>query len=244
MALLSYPKRLMHRLGNLYAREICRREFLAQEFLGINERPVEYRFVFEQLTQAFPKTVLDVGTGRTALPQLMRTCGFLVTAIDNIRDYWPSGMVNRHYHVLDDDILAPNTGGPFDFITCVSTLEHIRDHARAMRNMLSLLRPGGRLVVTFPYNEKSYVENVYALPGSIGADKYPFVTQVFSRNQLEQWTRDGGAQIVAQEYWRYFDGAYWTIGRRVVPPVRVDAGDLHQISCVALVKGAAAVRAP
>jgi SAM-dependent methyltransferase len=244
MALLSYPKRLIHRLGNRYAKEICRREFLAQEFLGINERPVEYRFVFEQLTQAFPKTVLDVGTGRTALPQLMRTCGFLVTAIDNIRDYWPSGMVNRHYHVIDDDILAPKVGGPFDFITCISTLEHIRDHGRAMRNMLSLLKPGGRLVVTFPYNEKTYVENAYALPGSIGADKYPFITQVFSRHELEQWTSDGGAQILAQEYWRYFDGTYWTIGRRVVPPVRVEAGQLHQISCVALVKGAAPDRGP
>lgn len=244
MALLSYPKRLVHRLGNRYAREICRREYLAQEFLGINERPVEYRFVFEQLTQAFPRTVLDVGTGRTALPQLMRTCGFLVTAIDNIRDYWTSGMVNRHYHVLDDDILAPKIGGPFDFITCISTLEHIRDHARAMRNMLALLRPGGRLVATFPYNEKTYVENVYALPGSIGADKYPFITQVFSRHELENWIRDGGVQIVAQEYWRYFDGAYWTIGQRVVPPVRVEAGEQHQISCVALVKGAAAKRAP
>ena len=244
MALLSHAKRLIHRLGNRYIREICRREFLAQEFLGVNERPVEYRFVFEQLTQAFPRTVLDVGTGRTALPQLIRACGFLVTAIDNIRDYWPSGMVNRHYHVLDEDILAPNIGGPFDFITCVSTLEHIRDHARAMRNMLSLLGPGGRLVVTFPYNETTYVDNVYALPGSIGADKYPFVTQVFSRRELEQWTRDGSARVVAQEYWRYFEGAYWTIGQRVVPPLRVAAGELHQISCVALVKGAAADRAP
>jgi len=244
MALLSFPKRLIHRLGNLYAKEICRREFLAQEFLGINERPVEYRFVFEQLTRAFPRTVLDVGTGRTALPQLMRTCGFLVTAIDNIKDYWPSGMVNRHYHVLDDDILEPKLRGPFDFITCISTLEHIRDHARAMRMMFSLLKPGGRLVVTFPYNETTYVENVYALPGSIGADKYPFVTQVFSRREVEQWARDNGAQVVAQEYWRYFDGAFWTIGQRVVPAARVESGDLHQISCIALVKGAAGDQTP
>lgn len=244
MALLSFPKRLIHRLGNLYAKEICRREYLAQEFLGINERPVEYRFVFEQLTQAFPRTVLDVGTGRTALPQLMRTCGFLVTAIDNIKDYWPSGMVNRHYHVLDDDILEPKVRGPFDFVTCISALEHIRDHARAMRMMFSLVRPGGRLVVTFPYNENTYVENVYALPGSIGPDKYPFVTQVFSRREVEQWTRDNDAQVVAQEYWRYFDGAFWTIGQCVVPPARVESSDLHQISCIALVKDAAGGRTP
>jgi SAM-dependent methyltransferase len=230
------PKALVHRLANLYTRELCRREFLAQQFLGINERPVEYRFVFENLTQAFPKTVLDVGTGQTALPQLMRTCGFLVTAMDNVKDYWPSGMVNRHFHVLDDDILAPKVRGPFDFITCVSTLEHIRDHSRAVRMMFSLLKPGGRLVLTFPYSEKTYVENVYALPGSIGADKYPFITQVFSRREIGQWTSENDARLVAQEYWRYFDGPFWTIGKRVVPPVRAEAGELHQISCLALIK--------
>lgn len=231
------PRRLIRKLGNLYIRRLCRAEFQGQQFLGINERPVEYRFVFEQLTQAFPRTVLDVGTGMTALPQLMRTCGFVVTAIDNIRDYWPDGMVNRHFHVLDEDILAPQLKGPFDFITCISTLEHIREPARAVRMMFSLLKPGGRLLLTFPYNEQQYVPNVYALPGSIGADKYSFVTQVFSRRELEDWARENQATLLAQEYWRYFDGPFWTIGQRVVPPARVQAGELHQVSCVALVKG-------
>lgn len=230
------PRSLIRKLGSLYIRRLCRAEYLSQQFAGINERPVEYRFVFEQLTQAFPRTVLDVGTGLTALPQLMRTCGFLVTAIDNIRDYWPNGMVNRHYHVLDDDILNPKLRGPFDFITCVSTLEHIRDPGRAVRMMLSLLRPGGRLVLSFPYNEREYIENVYALPGSIGADKYPFVTQVFSRRELDGWLGENHAQLAAQEYWRYFDGPFWTIGERVVPPIRTTADELHQICCVAMVK--------
>jgi 2-polyprenyl-3-methyl-5-hydroxy-6-metoxy-1,4-benzoquinol methylase len=243
MTLLSFPKRLIHRLGNLYAKEICRREYLAQEFLGINERPVEYRFVFEQLTRVFPKTVLDVGTGKTALPQLMRTCGFLVTAMDNVKDYWPHGMVNRHYHVLDDDILDPRVSGPFDVVTCVSTLEHIRDHDRAVRMMFSLLRPGGWLVLTFPYNENTYVENVYALPGSVGADKFAFITQVFSRREIDRWVRDNEATLVAQEFWRFFYGPFWTIGGRVVPPVRVEAADLHQISCITLVKDAALISA-
>lgn len=236
MAISFHPKRLLYKLWGVYSRRLTRHEFLAQKFLAINERPVEYRFVFEQLTQAFPRTVLDVGTGVTALPQLMRTCGFEVSAIDNIKDYWPDGMLNRHYHVQDDDILSPKIPGPFDFITCISTLEHIRDHARAVKNMLALLRPGGRLILTFPYNEKAYVENVYALPGSIGTDKYPFVTQAFSRRQIEQWTAGGAAKVVAQEYWRYFDGLYWTIGQRVIPPLRVGAADLHQISCVAMAK--------
>ena len=113
-----------------------------------------------------------------------------------------------------------------------------------MRNMIDLLKPGGCLVVTFPYNETTYVENVYALPGSIGADKYPFITQAFSRNEIELWKRETGAQVIAQEYWRYFDGAFWTIGGRTVPPMRVDAADLHQMSCVALVKSGATASPP
>jgi SAM-dependent methyltransferase len=236
VSLLSPLKSLVHRLGGAYARALCRREFLAQQFVGVNERPVEYRFVFENLALAMPRTVLDVGTGKTALPQLMRTCGFLVTAMDNVRDYWPSGMVNRHYHVVDDDILSPRTRGPFDMVTCISTLEHIRDHARAVRNMFALLRPGGRLVLTFPYNDARYCDNVYALPGSIGADRHPFVTQAFSRAEVEAWLAENGAAVVAQEYWRFFTGAFWTLGDRVVPPVRSSRSELHQIACLALEK--------
>lgn len=242
MSLLSPLKAVVHKLGAAYNKELCRSEYLAQQFVGINERPVEYRFVFENLAQVFPKTVLDVGTGKTALPQLMRTCGFLVTAIDNVKDYWAEGMVNRHYHVVDDDILSPRIKGPFDLVTCISTLEHIPQHAVAVRMMFSLLRPGGRLVLTFPYNERTYVPNVYALPGSIGEDKYPFVTQAYSRKEIEGWISENGAALVAEEYWRFFTGEYWTIGERVVPPVRTSRTEPHQIACLALEKRAAGAR--
>lgn len=183
-----------------------------------------------------PKSVLDVGTGKTALPQLIRTCGPLVTAIDNVKDYWPVGMINRHYHVLDNDILTPTVQGPFDLVTCISTLEHIRDHDRAVKMMFSLLRPGGRLLLTFPYCEHTYVENVYALPGSIGADKYPFPTQVFSRQKVERWRTENVVTLINQEYWQFSTGSFWTIGDPIVPPLKVGPADLHQLSCLALEK--------
>jgi hypothetical protein len=75
-----------------------RSEYEAQVYRRINERPIEYRFVFGAIRQTAPESVLDVGTGESALPSLIRTCGPVVTAIDNIRDYWPEGMVNRHFH--------------------------------------------------------------------------------------------------------------------------------------------------
>jgi SAM-dependent methyltransferase len=236
MTPLSLLKAAIHRLGSAYTKELCRREYLSQTFEGINERPVEYRFAFQHLTRVWPKTVLDVGTGRCALPSLMRTCGFVVSAIDNVGDYWPKGMFNRHYHIIDEDILAPKIRDRYDFVTCISTLEHIRDHNRAVSMMFSLLRPGGTLLLSFPYNESTYVENVYAMPGSIGADRYSFTTQVFSRREIDTWLEQNRAELCDQEFWQFFTGEFWTIGDRIVPPVPASRNAPHQISCIVLRK--------
>jgi 2-polyprenyl-3-methyl-5-hydroxy-6-metoxy-1,4-benzoquinol methylase len=110
--------------------------------------------LLKKLTEIYPHNVLDVGTGITSLPQLIRNCGYHVTAIDNIRDYWPTGMVNRHYYVINDDITNTQLVKKFDLVTCVSVLEHIDKCDDAIRNMFSLLNPEGHLILTFPYTEK------------------------------------------------------------------------------------------
>ena len=229
-------KSWINRAGLLYVQMLCKREYASQKFAGINERPVELRFVFSQLARICPKTVLDVGTGTTALPHLIRNCGFMVTATDNTRDYWPAGMINRHYHVINDDITATKLREKFDLIVCISVLEHIKDHRSAVRSMFSLLNPGGHLILTFPYHEQSYAENVYKLPGSGVKEEYSFVTQAFSRNEVDAWLHDNGGELVEQEYWKFFTGEYWTLGERLFPPVRVEKDELHQHSCILMRK--------
>lgn len=228
------------RMLDTYPRWLCRREFGRQHFSRFNERPVEYAFVFRQLAQNYPRKVLDVGTGTTGLPHLMRTCGFLVTATDNIRDYWPAGMSNRHYHVLNDDITNTRLVEKFDCVTCVSVLEHIENVDAAMRNMISLLNPNGLLLLTFPYNENSYVRNVYTLPGSSYGQDASFITQSFSRTELSRWIRNSDAMIIEQEYWQFWEGDHWTVGRQVIPPRKVSAGEKHQLSCVLIHRRAGA----
>jgi 2-polyprenyl-3-methyl-5-hydroxy-6-metoxy-1,4-benzoquinol methylase len=230
------PKSLLRRgLGALY-RLITKREYLQQQFRGHNERAVEYAFVFQNVFQACPKTVLDVGTGITALPQLIRTCGPVVTAIDNISDYWPKGMFNRHYYVRNESILHPKISETFDMITCISTLEHIDDFDLAITSMFQLLNPGGRLVLSFPYCETEFVDNVYALPGSIGATSHPFKTRAFSRREIARWSTVNNARVVTQQYWRFFTGQFWTLGEMIVPPVPSEMAEQHQISCVTFEK--------
>lgn len=229
-------KQAIHRLGRAYINRITRGEFEDQRFERTNERSIEFRFVFEHLTHLQPETILDVGTGTTALPHLMRNCGFVVTAIDNVTDYWPGGMVNRHFHVIDDDIRRSKLRREFDVVTCVSVLEHIQAFDQAVDEMFRLLRPGGHLILTCPYNERRYHPNVYDAPESMYGRGSPYVAQSYSRGQLDGWLARNGAELVAQEFWQLFTGELWTFGELVRPPRPSSREGIHQLACLVLRK--------
>jgi len=234
--MLKVAKKTIKNLLNRYPKWLCTQEYESQTFTRFNERPVEFGFAFKNLGEIYPLTILDVGTGTTALPHLMKSCGFLVTATDNVRDYWPSGMLNRHYHIIDDDITNTHLTSSFDLITCTSVLEHIQEPDDAVRNMFSLLKPNGHLILTFPYNERSYVKNVYELPGSSYGQGPAYITQSYSRSELERWLKENNATIITQEYWQFWDGDHWTVGKQVIPPTSVTSEDKHQLTCILMRK--------
>jgi SAM-dependent methyltransferase len=224
--------KFVHRLGAMYIRKITKNEAQAQAFKRHNERPIEYRFVFQCLSQLHPITVLDVGTGTTALPSLMANCGCVVRAIDNIRDYWQTGIVNRHWQVVDDDIRNPRTAELFDMITCVSVIEHIDQPTTAFKSMIALLRPGGYLVLTTPYNERRSVPNVYALPGAAYGQDAPYICRGSSRGDIDNWLTGTGSEIVCQEFWSFWSGEVWTQGAPLSVPRQVTKDDPHQLTCL------------
>ena len=232
--MLAYIKSYARLLLSAPARILCWHEYKNQDYIHLNERPIEYSFVFRQLSALCPKSVLDVGSGTTALPHLVRNCGVAVTAIDNIVDYWPHGMANRHYHIVNDDIVNTRINKEFELITCISTLEHIVRFDEAVHNMFKLLKPGGHVVLTCPYNADEYIKNVYTLPDSSYGQDFPFVTQSFSRTNLDAWLNDNPAELVDQEWWRCWTGDYWTQGEQVIPPTQVAEVDRHQLTCLLL----------
>ena len=236
MKILHSIKLWINLIGMIYPRWLCKREFKRQKFLGLNERPMEFAFLFRKISEIYPKTVLDVGTGMTALPYMLRNSGLLVTAIDNIKDYWPKGMVNRHFHVVNDDIKNTKLTKTFDVITCISVLEHIQDHRAAMKSMYKLLNPGGTLILTCPYANHQYALNVYDLPESSVTEKFSFVTQSFSENDRARWMQDSLFELVDEEYWQFFEGEFWTCGKKLESPLKVDKKDRHQICCMAFRK--------
>jgi len=217
---------------NLYIKWACKEEYKKQSFIRFNERAVEYAFVFKNLMKIYPKSILDVGTGITALPHLMRTCGFIVTATDKTNNSWTSRIINRHYHIVNDDITATQLTEKFDFISCISVLEHIKNADKAIFSMVCLLKENGYLLLTFPYNEKSYISNVYELEGASYGRNFSYIAQSFSRNEIDKWTKERKLEIVDQEYWKFWDGDHWTVGSQIIPPQKVNSQDKHQLSCI------------
>lgn len=229
--LIRLLKAGVHRMGRLYLENLNKSAWESQDPKRLNERAVEYGFVFTCLSQIAPRGVLDVGTGTTALPSLLKTCGYRVTAIDNIRDYWPQEMFNQHFHVLNDDILNPKLLQQLDVVLCISVLEHVIHYGRALTNMAALTRPGGHLIITCPYNERVGSPNVYEEQNSYGKGQ-PYICRQFTREDFQNWLRDAGMTVAKQEWWQFFDTNYWSCGTQVMPPRQALPDEQHQLTCM------------
>ena len=145
-------------------------------------------------------------------------------------------MWNRHYHIIDDDIANTQIKDTFDFISCISVLGHIPNFNDAINNMFKLLNPNGHLVLIFPYNERTYIPNVYEFPGVGPGQDAPYICQVFSRSELDNWLNTNHGTIIEQEYWQVWEGEFWKFGKQVLPPRQVNRDDPHQLSCILIQK--------
>ena len=233
LSLKERVARLYYRAAQLPVKPILRYEWVRRDRRRLNERVVEYAFALECLSRLCPRSLLDVGSGTKAWPQLLADCGYQVTAIDEGASYWGVSPVNRHYHLLRDDITAPTLTSDFDAITCISVLEHIQAHDAAVRGLRTLLKPGGHAVLTFPYNADRFVENVYALPGvSYGTDA-PYICRVYSDREIQTWLGEG-FELVRQSYYRVFTGELWAFGERLPSPVETGAAEPHHLTCLLL----------
>ena len=80
------------------------------------------------------------------------------------------------------------TPGSFDLITCISVLEHIPHDKAVLNTMWSLLRPGGKLILTIPCMaqplEQYISHNPYGLLNP-GDDGYTFWQRYYDRERME-----------------------------------------------------------
>ena len=116
----------------------------------------------EQILSALPADsgllMLDVGCGSGWLAAAALSMGQQVVSMD-ISTVNPAKALQkmpseRHYALVADAMQLPFVEELFDVIVASEVIEHVKDPAAFTASLLSRLKPGGRLLITTPYDEK------------------------------------------------------------------------------------------
>ncbi|MFL6596217.1 MAG: class I SAM-dependent methyltransferase, partial [Chthoniobacterales bacterium] len=137
-------------------------EWLAAQPTYYSPRRWEWGVVHDMLKEENSAiSLLDIGCGDGQFLELLedlprvRGIGLDTTAasIAKCRDRG----VEAHQGTINDYLQrAPDRAGRYDVVTAFHCLEHVPDPSRFLSEMLTLLAPGGRLLVSTPYSPMSF----------------------------------------------------------------------------------------
>jgi 2-polyprenyl-3-methyl-5-hydroxy-6-metoxy-1,4-benzoquinol methylase len=102
--------------------------------------------------------VLDVGCGRAWVADALCSPALTVCSLDAALPN-PLAASQRHsseHHcaVVADALALPFADNSFDCVVSSEVIEHVVDPAAFVHELLRVLKPGGRCIVSTPYNEK------------------------------------------------------------------------------------------
>ena len=123
------------------------------------ERFVEYPWILENINYKKQSKILDVGAGSTIFPIQLASLGHNVYALD-LNDERNKEMKNlshrlNNYHFLQANACKiPLKDKLFDYISFISSLEHISDDKKALKEARRVLKNDGRILITVPYGKK------------------------------------------------------------------------------------------
>jgi SAM-dependent methyltransferase len=123
-------------------------------------------WIFERISHALGRRVLEVGSGTGNITQFLCAEGREVTATDIVPSY--RNELERLFdgnpkvRVKNFNLMAEAPGefvaDPFDSVVCLNVLEHIEDDLFALEQMRDSLAPRGKLALLVPAHRLLYGE--------------------------------------------------------------------------------------
>lgn len=170
--------------------------------------------------------VLDIGSGlgdiaRQFAHPLVEEVIFSDRAEEMIRALETRPVPLKKYRIIPLDISSPqihrtSLAGSVDTVTCINVLEHIEDDVVALKNMNSLLRVRGKVVVFVP-----------ALPALYGTlDTYVEHYRRYTKKSLRTVLERAGFAVKEAYYINMFGILTWFLAGRILKQKR-----FHRHAC-------------
>ncbi|HVO24575.1 MAG TPA: class I SAM-dependent methyltransferase [Candidatus Margulisiibacteriota bacterium] len=154
--------------------------------------------------RAQPLAYLDVGSGDSVLPTFVAThSAYRVTVVDKFE--WveaqarylqrlgrSSSLSDGRFTIRQEDFVTATSLPPstFDLITALSVVEHMDGDGdtQAVRKIFALLKPGGRFLMSSPYNDRHAQDFFvpYAVYGARPDGRGAFFQRHYSAETLRQ----------------------------------------------------------
>ncbi|AYV86743.1 MAG: class I SAM-dependent methyltransferase [Sylvanvirus sp.] len=165
----DHESRLIQRISSnthVYSLQVGVNGYERLRLLNLIHNHLTLQFIKSRVPLSIIMRVLDVGTGTGEMAMILRksiSTEGIVLAIDSSAEQI-NGARDKYKHsgLLFEtaDIATYNCSEPFDLIYCRLVLAHVKDPEQAVERLVSLLRPGGYLVI----EESFELDSMFCIP--------------------------------------------------------------------------------
>lgn len=171
----------------------------SRHFWNVSRRDFLTRIIRQNLPGFLVNRYLDIGSGAgTTAARIAETVHAKQVCFSDINPL--PGQLRLD---LSRPIPSSTVPADWDLISALDVIEHIQDDAQALKNICTLLRPGGYALITVPANQKLF--SAY--------DEYVRHYRRYSAEKLHQIGQQAGLMPITWNYFMALTYPLYLVGR-------------------------------